>query len=260
MLDLGGKKIVVLAGTRGIGYGVTEFLLKAGAAVSFCSRSESNVRKTLDNFAWAEDRIFGATCNLVDPSSIESFFQKVADNYGKINGFFFNTGGPPPGKFEELPLELWDISYELLVRSAVKATQEALKLAERESSFVYLTSIAVKEPVPNLILSNSIRTSIVGLVKTLSKEVTPKTGIRFNLIMPGYIRTQRVEELARSRASSSGKTVSQVMDEMVANVPLKRMGEPWEVGALVAFLMSDLSKYINGAAIPIDGGLLNSML
>lgn len=260
MIDLTGKRIVVLAGTKGIGYGVSEFLLKSGANVFFCSRSEANVRDTLNSLSWAGDRVSGATCNLTKADSIEQFFAKVGERYGRINGLFFNTGGPPPGRFEEIPLDLWDITYELLVRSAVKATQEALKIAERESSFVYLTSVAVKEPVPNLILSNSIRMSILGLVKTLSKEVTPDTGIRFNVVMPGYIRTQRVEEVARSRATKMGKKIEDVMSEMVSNVPLKRMGEPWEVGALVAFLMSDLSKYINGAAIPIDGGLLNSII
>jgi 3-oxoacyl-[acyl-carrier protein] reductase len=257
LYDLEGKKIVVLAGTKGIGYGVSKALVTAGAHILLCSRSRENVDRALMELK-GPGKAYGVTCDLSDERSLKKVFMVASEKLGYLDGMVYNTGGPPPGLFTDLDLEKWDYSYRLLVRSAVVATREFLRISNRGASVVYLTSIAIKEPVSNLVLSNSLRMSIAGLSKTLADEL--KGRVRFNVVLPGYILTDRVIDLARRKAEERGISVERVLEEMGAEVPLGRVGRVEEVANLVLFLLSPLSSYINGAAIPVDGGLHRSSL
>jgi 3-oxoacyl-[acyl-carrier protein] reductase len=254
---LDGKKIIVLAGTKGIGYGVSKALVSVGAYILLCSRSRENVEKALTELR-GPGKAYGITCDLSDEKSLKRIFIEASEKLGLLDGMVYNTGGPPPGLFTELDLEKWDYSYRLLVRSAVIATKEFLKIRNSEASVVYLTSIAIKEPVSNLVLSNSLRMSVAGLSKTLADEL--KGSVRFNVVMPGYILTDRVVELAKRKARERGVAPEKILEEMGSEVPLGRMGRVEEVANLVLFLLSPLSSYINGTAIPVDGGLHRSSL
>nr|WP_240912011.1 MULTISPECIES: SDR family oxidoreductase [unclassified Thermococcus] len=185
---------------------------------------------------------------------------KELENIGEPDIFFFSTGGPKPGYFMEMSIEDWEGTVNLLLRPAVYLTRALVPAMERRGfgRIIYSTSVAIKEPIPNIALSNVVRISMAGLVRTLAKELGPK-GITVNGIMPGIIRTGRMIQLARDKANREGKNVEEALNDYAEPIPLRRPGEPEEIGYLVAFLASDLGSYINGAMISVDGGRLNSV-
>jgi 3-oxoacyl-[acyl-carrier protein] reductase len=252
----------VTASSRGIGKGIAKVLSSAGANVLLVSRN-------LDRLKAAADEIREVSGNTVDyiradltkNRDLMMLVEEVRKRYDTIDIFIFNTGGPRPGYFSELDMSDWDLAYKLLMYSAVFLTREFIDDMKRNKwgRIVYSTSIAIKEPVPGLILSNSIRIGIAGLVRTLAKEYG-EYGITVNAIMPGYIETERITEIATKRAEEEGKRIEDIIREMSVKIPMKRMGRPEELGYLACFLASDYASYINGAIIPVDGGLLNSSL
>ncbi len=259
MFGLKGKNFIVLAGSKGMGFSVVESLAKEGANVVFCSRKQENVDNALNRLKQHDGSVHGLTCDNTVEDELVSFIQRSHSILGSLDGMVYNTGGPKPGVFESLSLDDWDYSYRLLIRSAVIATREFLRYSKPGSSVVYITSVAIKEPVENLVLSNSLRMAVAGLSKTLSRELADRK-IRFNVVMPGYILTDRVRQLAMKKAEDKGVSVEEVLEDMVRDVPLKRLGEPEEIANTVLFLLSEYSSYINGAVIPVDGGLLRSVL
>jgi len=178
---------------------------------------------------------------------------------GGLDAVVYVTGPPRTAKFVELEDEDWDYGVRLLTLSAVWVARAALKYLResRNPSMVFVTSTAVKEPIPNIALSNVLRISVHGLVKTLALELGP-LGIRVNGIMPGYILTDRFRNVVRDRARREGKTEEEILKEIEAEIPLRRIGEPRDIGYVVAFLLSRYASYITGAIIPVDGGRLKS--
>lgn len=185
---------------------------------------------------------------------------REAKDRGGPDIFFYSTGGPRPGYFLELNMEDWEYAYRLLVRPAVFLTRELLpEMIERKwGRLIYLASVAIKEPIPNLVLSNVLRIGIAGLVRTLAKEVGGY-GVTANGILPGIIHTSRVEELVRDIQQREGVSREDALRRLTSGIPSGRLGKPEEVGYLAAFLASDYAAYINGAMIPIDGGKLASV-
>ncbi len=262
LIDLSGKKALVTAASKGIGFGIAEALMKAGAEVIISSRNENNLKEAAkrlsekygDNIYWfkADNR------NLDDLTNLVKF---IKEKFGALDIFVFNTGGPKPGQFMELNMAEWENAVKILLYPAVYLTKELAELMinRRWGRIVFSTSVAIKEPVKGLVLSNTVRISLAGLIRTLAKELGP-FGITVNGIMPGYILTDRVKEIAKKRAANENKDIEQVINEMIINIPAGRMGKPIEIGYVITFLASDLASYINGAIIPVDGGLLNSSL
>jgi len=172
-----------------------------------------------------------------------------------------NAGPPRSGSIMDLNDSDWDYAIRMLLLSPVwftKATLPAM-LRKREGRLIYLTSVSLKEPIPNLMLSNTVRIGIAGLVKSLATEFG-QSGVTANGVMPGYINTDRVNDLARAQAKNTGKQFRRILKEYAGEVPMRRLGTPEEVGQVVAFLASDAAAYINGSMITIDGGLLRSIL
>ncbi len=255
-IDLTGRRYIILAGSKGMGFATVKAISDSGGEVIFCSRSRSNVEEALKKLG-KRDGIKGTTCDLTDEDSLNSFFDSLS-SIAPFDGMVYNSGGPPPGPFTEIDLKKWDYTYRLLVRSAVIATKRFVELGREGASVVYIASIAVKEPVENLVLSNSLRMSILGLSKTLSREMGKR--FRFNVVLPGYILTDRIKELVHKRSLEQGVPETSILEEMASEVPMGRLGKPEEVGSLVLFLLSPHSSYINGAVIPIDGGLHRSSI
>ncbi|WP_054841047.1 SDR family oxidoreductase [Thermococcus peptonophilus] len=262
-IDLSGKLAFTTASSKGIGFGVARVLAKAGGAdVILLSRSEENLKRAKEKIKAESDvEVSYIVADLTKREDLERTVRELGGDIGDPDIFFFSTGGPKPGYFMEMDMEDWEGgAVKLLLYPAVYLTRALVPAMERKGfgRVVYSTSVAIKEPIPNIALSNVVRISMAGLVRTLAKELGPK-GITVNGIMPGIIRTDRMIQLAKDRAQREGKTVEEALQEYAKPIPLGRLGEPEEIGYLVAFLASDLGSYINGSMIPVDGGRLNSV-
>ncbi|AFK21903.1 SDR family oxidoreductase [Pyrococcus sp. ST04] len=259
-IDLSNRLAFTTASSKGIGFGVAKVLAMAGADVILLSRNEENLKKARDKIKEvANVDVSYIVADLTKREDLEKAVKEV-ENIGDPDIFFYSTGGPKPGYFMEMEMSDWEEAVKLLLYPAVYLTRKLVPGMERKGfgRIIYLTSVAIKEPIPNIALSNVVRISLAGLVRTLAKELGPK-GITVNGIMPGIIQTDRVIQLAKDRAQREGKTLEEALEEYAKPIPLGRLGKPEEIGYLVAFLASDLGSYINGAMIPVDGGRLNSV-
>lgn len=248
-LGLTGKTILVTAASRGLGFGVAKSLVDEGATVIICGRHEDSLKSAT--------RKLGSTSvySVADVSKeqdVRNLIDFISDDY-TLDGLFVNAGGPPPGAFSNIGNDGWKQAFNLTLMSAVWLTRMALPLLETSEipSILYSTSISVKQPIDNLLLSNAMRPAVIGLMRTLSNEIGPSR-IRVNAVCPGYIQTERVKELLGDS--------DEAREDLEKRIPLGRMGTPEEFGALCAFLLSPLASYIHGAVISIDGGLYKGML
>ena len=248
------------ASSKGIGFGVAKILSTAGADVILLSRNEENLKE-------AQKKIKEETG--IKPEYIVADLSKRDDlkrvlkeikEIGEPDIFFFSTGGPKAGFFMEKTMEEWEDAVNLLLYPAVYLSKELLSgMKEKKwGRIVYSTSVAIKEPIPNLALSNVVRISMAGLIRTLAKEVG-EHGVTVNGIMPGIIKTDRMIHLAKDKAAREGKTAEEALNDYAKPIPIGRLGNPEEIGYMVAFLASEYASYINGALIPVDGGRLNSV-
>ena len=263
-MDLGlrSKVALVAAASRGLGRAIAEELAAEGASLVLCARGEEALRAARDAIA----ETFGVQVTAVpaDLSRIEDV-GRVADaglsEHGRIDILVTNTGGPPPGPFESHGPEAWEAAMQLLVRSAVELIRAVLPgMKERRyGRIVNVTSVAVKQPVDGLILSNALRAAVTGMARTLANEVAP-LGITVNNVLPGYTRTDRLLELSRAAARAEGTTAEEVVAGWEARIPAHRLGESRELAALTAFLASERAGYITGQSIAVDGGLVRGLL
>ena len=263
-MDLGlkGKVALVAAASRGLGRAVAEELAAEGASLVLCARGA-------DSLAAARDHIErGAGVPVVavagDVSSAEDVSRVVAAGlarFGRVDILVTNAGGPPAGVFESLTRQDWEAATRLTLTSVLELTRAVLPgMRERRwGRILNVTSIAVKQPVENLMLSNSLRAAVTGFARTLANEVAAD-GITVNNLLPGYTRTERVEELARAAAGREGVGEAEVRARWEAEIPMRRLGEPREFAALAAFLASERAGYITGTSITVDGGWVRSLL
>jgi 3-oxoacyl-[acyl-carrier protein] reductase len=254
-MDLGikGKLAFVAASSKGLGKAVAEALLAEGCRVVINGRTEASLMKTKSDLeALFGPKVFAIQGDLSEAKDRNRIIEDVKSRYGDVDVLVTNTGGPPSGKFEDFGQSDWDQAYQLLLGSAVGMINGFLPGMKQQKwgRIIAITSVAVKQPVDNLILSNSVRASVVGLCKSLSNELG-EYAITVNNVMPGYTNTERLQKLAESNASFS---------KVVETIPLKRIGEPAEFGAAVAFLASKQASYITGVSLPIDGGAAKGLL
>lgn len=249
-LKLQDKRILVTAASRGLGYGVAESLVRENANVVICGRSEGSLEAATARLG---KRVSYHVADVSSKQDVEDLIHHLGSTGSRLDGLFVNAGGPPPGTFSNLTDQDWERSFGLTLMSAVWLTRMALPLLEKSDSpsILYSTSISVKQPIDNLLLSNSLRPAVIGLMKTLSTELS-SSQIRVNAVCPGYIRTERVQELLSASDSAE--------EDIVKSIPLGRVGTPEEFGALCAFLLSPLAGYIHGSLVLIDGGMYKGMM
>jgi len=254
-MDLGlrNKVVLVAASSQGLGKAVAIEMAKEGANVAICGRDTKRLEAAkLEIDAHGSGEVFSVAGDLSNVTDRTSILNKVLKCFGKVDVLVTNTGGPPSGKFEDLSEDDWNNSYQLLLGSAValiKGVIPGMK-AQGWGRIITITSISVKQPVENLILSNSVRASVVGLMKSLASELGDYN-ITVNNIMPGYTQTNRLLSLIETNPS-----INSVTDE----IPLKRFGTPEEFAAAVTFMASERASYITGTSLAVDGGWIKNIL
>ena len=261
-MDLGlkGKVAMVAGGSRGLGYAVAEALAREGARLSVASRDAARLEAAASRLsdAGAGD-VVATQADFRKAADIEAWFDATTVRYGGVDLLFVNTGGPPPGPALGFDDAAWNDAVDLLLLSAIRMVRLAVPSMEARGggSILVTTSSAVREPIPNLALSNVVRAGVAALVKTLAYELAP-VGIRVNNIVPGRIDTDRVRELDAGRAKARGVPAEEQRAAAERSIPLGRYGTPAEFGRTAAFLLSDASAYTTGAFVQVDGGLIKS--
>ncbi len=255
-LGLNDRVAIVAASSQGLGKAVALGLAREGANVALCARTESTLRATAEEIAGETGvRVLAGTLDVTNHQEVRRFVADVHSQFGRVDICVTNAGGPPSKSFAETSLEDWKHAADLNLMSTVFFAKETLPLmqARRWGRLITITSMTVKQPVEGLILSNSIRSAVVGLVKTLSNEYGPHN-ILVNNVCPGYTATDRLIELEDRIAAREGITREQVIARWASQAPLGRIGEPEEFANLVVFLASERASYITGASIAVDGG------
>jgi 3-oxoacyl-[acyl-carrier protein] reductase len=263
-MDLGlrGRVALVAAASKGLGRAVAEELAAEGANLAICSREAGAIEAVGREIARASGvEVLAHAADVSRAGDIAAFVQATLARFGRVDVLLTNSGGPPPGRFETLDLAAWQKATELTLFAPVEFARLALPgMKERRwGRILNVTSIAVKQPVENLMLSNSLRAAVTGWARTLANEVG-SFGITVNNLLPGYTRTERVEELADVIAKRDGITPAQAVERWEREIPLGRLGEPREFAALAAFVASDRASYITGQSIVADGGWIKALL
>lgn len=261
-LGLGARFAFVAASSRGLGRAVAEELAAEGASVALCARNEKQIHGAAGEIA---DRYrvqtFAIATDLAKAGAAERAVNAAIEEFGRIDILVTNAGGPPAGKFESHDSEAWSNAVSLNLESVIGLTRAALPgmKQRRWGRIINITSIAVKQPVDDLILSNSIRAAVVGMARTLANEVA-SFNVTVNNVLPGYTRTERIDELTAFGAKQTGKSEEEIRAVWEQQIPMGRLADPHEFAALVAFLASERASYITGSSIAVDGGWIKSLL
>jgi 3-oxoacyl-[acyl-carrier protein] reductase len=261
-LQLKGLVALVTGASQGLGYATALQLAREGAVVAINSRNPVKLaaaaRKIADQTGV---EVLALPGDVTDPDLPGDLITVVAEAFGGLDILIANAGGPPAGAFENMDDAAWQKAFELNFLSQVRLIRAALPYLRQSpaASVLTVTSASVKQPILNLVLSNSIRAATVGLTKSLSLELGAD-GIRFNSIMPGWTETDRVVDLLKQRAQKNGTTLQEEMAKQAKESPLGRLGTPEEFANAAVFLVSPAAGYITGVMLPVDGGLIRSTL
>ncbi len=262
-MDLGlkNKVALVVASSQGLGRAVAEELAAEGASLVLCARDTATLTATAAAIADTTGaHVLAVPADVTVVDDIKRLVDAGTERFGRIDILVTNAGGPPAGTFDQLTREQWDAALRLTLLSAIELARQVLPgMKERRwGRILNITSIAVKQPVENLMLSNSLRAGLTGFARTLANEVAAD-GITVNNILPGYTRTERLEELATMMAEKQGISAKEFSGKWEKEIPMGRLGEPREFAALAAFLVSERASYITGTSIQVDGGWIRSL-
>jgi 3-oxoacyl-[acyl-carrier protein] reductase len=263
-MDLGlmGKVALLAASSQGLGYATAKELAAEGASLIICSRNQASIDRAAESIRKEISAdVLAMACDVSVTADIERLVAAGLDRFSKIDIIFTNSGGPPAGPFESTTPESWDAATKVVLNSVVDLCRLVLPgMKERRwGRILNLTSIAVKQPVDNLMLSNSLRAAVTGFARTLANEVAA-FGITVNNILPGYTRTERLDELIDFLSVKDGISADEVRGRWESEIPMRRLGDPSEFAALAAFLVSERASYITGTSIAVDGGWIRSLL
>ena len=263
-MDLGlqGKIALVTGASRGLGYATARGLAREGVLVALNSRDlEKLTQAAIALQAESGSQVIACAGDVTDPEVPRRLVAQTIQAFGGLDLLVTNSGGPPPGKFETFDDNAWYKAVELSLMSHVRLIRAALPYLRqsRAASVLAITSYSVKQPIPNLVLSNSVRSATVGLIKSLALELG-EDGIRFNSILPAWTETERVKELMAVRAKANQTTIAEEIAKQAKDSPLGRMGTPEEFANAAVFLLSPAASYITGVMLSVDGGMYKGTL
>lgn len=259
-LNLIGKTAVIAASSQGLGRAIAEGLLREGANVVISGRDEEKLRAVSAELKEVgTGKIIHHQTDITNHEDIKKLVQAATDRFGGIDILVNNAGGPPAGSFEELTDEQWQSAFELNLLSYIRLIRESLPFLKKQGGrIINIASSSIKEPIPGLLLSNTFRTGIVGLTKTLAQELAPY-GILINTVAPGRIATDRVKHLDDVNAEKLNISREEVEERVKGSIPLGRYGKPEEFAKVVVFLSSDANSYMTGSSFLVDGGMVKSI-
>jgi 3-oxoacyl-[acyl-carrier protein] reductase len=263
-MDLGlrDKIALVAASSQGLGRACAYALSAEGAKVTICARDDRTLRAAADEIANdTGNQVLAIVADLTSARDCRQVVQETVDFFGGLHVLVTNNGGPPAGYFLELDDNEWYRAVDLTLMSTIRLIRAAIPHMQEQQwgRIINITSVSVKEPLDDLILSNSLRPGVVGMARTLANQLAVH-GITVNNVLPGYILTDRVQELAETRAKAQGITPGEVLAGFAEPVPMRRIGKPEELAAVVAFLASTQASYVNGTSILVDGGRYRGLM
>jgi 3-oxoacyl-[acyl-carrier protein] reductase len=261
-LGLSRRVAIVAAASSGLGFAVAQELAREGADVAICARTAGTLQSAAAAIQRAGGReVYFKSVDVTDAKAVAEFVAAVETRYGRVDICVTNSGGPPSKLFAETANEDWRAAIDQLLMSAVFFARETLPRMKKNKwgRLITITSYAVKQPVDGLLLSNSIRSAVTGLARTLANEYGPH-GITVNNVCPGYTKTDRLSELSDAISARTGAKPEEVVAGWERQIPAGRLGKPEEFAAVVAFLASERASYVNGTSIAIDGGIVRSLL
>jgi 3-oxoacyl-[acyl-carrier protein] reductase len=254
-MDLGltGSRALVGGGSGGLGGAIGATLRAEGSAIGLIGRPGDRLTS-----AAARLDAVPVPADLSTPDGPRTAVEAAVAAFGGLDLLVVNSGGPPPGRFEELDEAAWKTAIDGTLWSAIRLLRAALPYLRegREPAILVILSSSVREPIPGVTTSNLIRPGLAGLVKSLVEEIVP---VRINGLAPGRFSTDRIAQLDAARARSANLPVEEIQQQMIGRIPLGRYGDPLELGRLAAFLLSPAASYVTGAIVPIDGGMVRAL-
>ena len=259
-LEVKNHIILVTGGSKGLGFACAKALAQEGANILLASRSEAHLTAaadTIEQLGLVRPDTFAI--DVSDRAQILNLKKWVEDKYGHLHAMVINAGGPPPGSTLSFSDEEWTCAIHTNLLSVTRLCQAFVPLMvdHKYGRIVAITSVSAKQPIDNLVLSNTTRAAVMGYLKTLSNEVC-QHNVLVNVVLPGPTRTERLVDLNRKKAAQLNKPVAEVEAAWITNIPMGRLGEPDELGTFVAFLLSAKNTYTTGQNIAIDGGYVKS--
>ncbi len=259
---LEGKAAFVGGASRGIGRAIALALAREGCSVALCARNQGPLDQARDEIRIETGaRTLSLICDMARYEDIKAAVAAAAEAFGRLDIVVNNAGGPPTGAFEALDETYWQHAIQQNLLSAVRTTREALPHLRRSGSgrIINVTSVAVKQPIDGLMLSNATRLGVVGWAKTLSRELAPD-GITVNNICPGNIATERLISLIEERAKRQKQSLEEAVSLEEGRIPMGFLGEPDDVASLAVFFASDKARYITGTTVQVDGGSTTAIM
>lgn len=261
-LQLIGKRALVTGSTRGLGFATARMLSHEGCLVAINGRDDTRIQTAVLKISNETRKpVYGIAGDVSDPAVPEKLVAEAVETLGGLDLLVCNAGGPPPGAFESFDETTWQKAINLSFMSHVRLIKAALPHLRNSgaASVLTFTSYTVRQPLVNLVLSNSVRLATIGLTKSLALELG-KDGIRFNSILPAWTETERVTELLAARAKTNGTTLEEELSKQAKESAFGRMATSEEFASVAVFLLSPVSSYITGAMIPVDGGMIKGTM
>jgi len=257
-MDLGlkGRGVIVAASSQGIGRAAAELFAREGAQVAMCARTEGPLRAAADQIRQTTGaEIYAEAVDVTDSGAVQRFVENVSKHFGRIDVCVANAGGPPAKNFLSIHTDEWRRAIDMNFMSIVYLAKAVIPYMQRHrwGRIITITSVAARQPISDLIMSNSVRAGVVGLVKSLSNEFG-KDGILVNNVGPGYTATERLQELSSVRALAGGTTVEAIHGQWALETPVHRLGLPNEIADAIVWLASERASYITGQTLLVDGG------
>jgi 3-oxoacyl-[acyl-carrier protein] reductase len=260
-LGLKNRVALVAASSQGIGFATAEAFAAEGCCIAMCGRNQKTLAEAAEKIRKQHPpEVFAEVCDVSDPVAVNRLVANVVGKFGSVDICVTNAGGPPAKGFLATTLDDWHRAIEANFLSTVYFAREVIPHMQRKGwgRIITITSITTKQPVADLVLSNAVRAAVVGLVKSLANEFG-KDGILVNNVGPGFTATDRLKQLAKARASASGKSEQELCDAWAGDAPLKRLGDPREVAETIVWLASERASYVTGQTVLVDGGLYKGL-